>query len=202
MNMSAPPKYLRQLVEKNRSYRKFRHGHEISEGELLQMIDLARLTPSSKNRQPLKYILVHDEVDTRAVFPHLRWAWYLKNWSRPTPEERPSAYIVMLLDKQLNTGVDIEAGIAAQTILLAAAEMDLGGCIIHTNNRYELSRYFQLPESLEIVLVIALGKPAQEVVVDEIENDQSIIYYLDADQKHHVPKRKLKDVIWKPSTRQ
>lgn len=198
--MPASLKSLKQLVEKNRSYRKFVHSHKIAETELLQMVDLARLTPSSKNMQPLKYILVYNEIDTQAVFPHLRWAWYLKDWGGPTPEERPAAYIVMLLDKQLNSEVDFEAGIAAQTILLAAAEMDLGGCIIHTINRYELDRYFQLTESLEMVLVIALGKPAQEVVIDEIENGQSIIYYIDGYQKHHVPKRKLKDIIWKPNS--
>jgi len=200
--MSASLKSLKQLVEKNRSYRKFAYSHKITEAELLQMVDLARLTPSSKNMQPLKYILVFNELDTQAVFPHLRWAWYLKDWGGPTPEERPTAYIVMLLDKQLNNQVDFEAGIAAQTILLAAAEMNLGGCIIHTINRYELSRFFQLPESLEMVLVIALGKPAQEVIINEIENNQSVIYFTDEDQKHHVPKRKLKDIIWKPNPRQ
>lgn len=200
--MSASQKSLKDLILKNRSYRKFVHSYKIAENNLLEMIDMARLTPSSKNVQPLKYLLINKEADTQTVFPQLKWAWYLKDWDGPAPEEQPAAYIVMLLDKNLNNQADFDAGIAAQTILLAATEMDLGGCIIRTFNRYELCRYFQIPESLEIVLVIALGKPAQEVVVDEIENGENVAYYTGSDQKHHVPKRKLKDIIWKPTTQQ
>lgn len=197
--MSASQKSLKELVKVSRSYRKFVHDFKVSENLLLEMVDMARLTPSSKNVQPLKYLLVHRESDTELVFAQLKWAWYLKDWNGPAAEERPAAYIVMLLDKNLNDQAEFDAGIAAQTILLAAAEMGLGGCIIRTFNRYELRRYFQMPENMETVLIIALGKPAQEIVIDEIVKDQSTAYYTDEDHKHHVPKRTLKDIIWKPT---
>lgn len=199
--MSASLNLLKELVEKNRSYRKFVHSHKLSETELLQMVDTARLAPSSKNRQPLKYLLAYNATDTTAVFAHLKWAWYLKDWNGPSPEDRPAAYIVMLLDKNINDRADVDVGIAAQTILLAATEMGYGACIVRTVNYYEITKYFQLPPSLEIMLVIALGKPAQQIVIDEIETGQGIEYYEDTDNNHHVPKRKLADIIWNPKSR-
>ncbi|MBU1369624.1 MAG: nitroreductase family protein [Bacteroidetes bacterium] len=195
--MPTDPKNLTELVKRNRSYRKFDHNYTIAYDDLLKMVDLARLTPSSKNMQPLKYLVVHDSPDEKYVFSHLKWAWYLKEWSGPSPEERPSAYIIMLLDTSLNDRADFDAGIAAQTILLAATEMGLGGCIIRTLNRYELAKYFMLEPHLEILLVIALGKPTQQVIIDEMDASGSTAYFTDDENRHHVPKRNLKEIIWK-----
>ena len=188
---------LKQLVLKNRSYRKFRADKYVSLDTLESLIDLARITPSSKNFQPLKYILVDSRQDGDHVFDSLGWAKHLSNWDGPNPSERPPAYIIMLLDKNLNQEANIDAGISAQTILLGATEMGLGGCIIRTVDREKLNTYFNLPKHLEIILVIAIGEPNQEVKLIEI-SDETQSNYFEKDGVHFVPKRSLKHITFKP----
>lgn len=191
---------LQQLVLKNRSYRKFFADVKVSEEALKSLIELARNTPSSKNIQPLKYILLTKKPDTDFVFDRLRWAWYLKNWSGPAEDERPPAYIIMLQDTHLNEMSLIDAGISAQTILLGAVEMGLGGCIIRSVNRHEVTQYFKLPDHLQIIQVIAIGKPRQEVKTTSIKANGKIEYFEDENDVHWVPKRKLDDIIVKVIT--
>lgn len=188
---------LKDLVHKNRSYRKFKKSVKVSRELLVELINLARFAPSSKNRQPLKYILVTDPKETDFVFEQLKWAWFIPDWDGPAPDERPPAYIIMLLDRQLNERADFDAGIAAQTMLLGAVEKGLGGCIIRTVNRYEVSKYFQLPEHLEVILVVALGEPAQLVKLETEDKSGDMAYWMDEEGNHHVPKRKLEDLIYK-----
>lgn len=188
---------LKDLVLNNRSYRKFKANTSVSDTLLETLIDLARVTPSSKNIQPLKYLLLNDKADTDFVFERLKWAWYLKDWNGPTQEQRPPSYIVMLLDKNLNENAMIDAGIASQTILLGAVEQGLGGCIIRTVNRYEIQKHFKLPGHLEIILVIALGEPDQVVELTDIDQEGNIEYYEDKNKVHFVPKRRLNEVIIK-----
>ncbi|MDP2724367.1 MAG: nitroreductase family protein [Bacteroidales bacterium] len=192
---------LKDLVIKNRSYRKFHFDKKVSVEALRQLVDLARLTPSSKNRQPLKYVLVTEDPDANFVFKHLKWAWFLKDWSGPTPQEQPPAYIILALDKTINEQADIDAGIVSQTILLGATEMDMGGCIIRTVNRYELKKYFQLPESHEIILVIAIGFPNQDVRISEVNEDSNTQYFEEEGGRHVVPKRSLDELIILPASK-
>ncbi len=187
---------LKDLILKNRSYRKFKADQAVERDTLLELIDLARFAPSSKNRQPLKYILVNDTKKSDFVFEHLKWAWYIRNWDGPSPSERPPAYIIMLLDKELNDKADFDAGIAAQSILLGATEKGLGGCIIRTVNRYELSKYFDLPNQFDIVLIIALGIPAEEIQIDDQDTKGNMEYWRDENDVHHVPKRPLSELIY------
>jgi nitroreductase len=185
---------LKDLVLLNRSYRKFYNDKKVSIEQLVSLIDLARTTPSSKNRQPLKYLLVTTPKDVDFVFSHLKWALFLKDWNGPDKSEQPTAYIIMLLDKTLNEQADIDAGIAAQTILLGAVEKQLGGCILRTVNRYAITNYFNLPSTLEIIQVIAIGYPNQKVELTALDKTASVNYY---EEKgiHFVPKRKLEDII-------
>jgi nitroreductase len=191
-------KSFHNLVLKNRSYRRFDANFPVSKEVLTELLDLARLTPSSKNRQPLRYILVNNPDDCNFVFSHLKWAWYLRDWDGPSFEERPTAYLVMLLDKNVNDKADFDAGIAAQTILLGAVEKELGGCIIRTFNRYELAKYFQLPENFDIIMVIALGKPAEEIIIDNNDPSGKMEYFRDENGLHHVPKRTVNELIFNP----
>lgn len=186
------------LVRINRSYRRYDNNVKPDEHELKQLIEMARLSPSSKNRQPLRYILVTQKDACDFVASQLKWAWYLSNWDGPVESEMPGSYLVMLIDKQLNDKADFDAGIAAQTILLGAAAKGLGGCIIRTFNSYELSNYYSLPENLEIVMVIAIGKPMEEVEIDEGDPTGNYAYYRDKHDKHHVPKRPLEELIYNP----
>lgn len=190
---------LKDLVLQNRSYRKFHANKKVSQETLTELVDLARITPSSKNRQPLKYLLLTEQTDTDFLFQQLQWAWHLKDWAGPSVEERPAAYIVMLLDTNLNEYADIDAGISAQTILLGAVEKELGGCIIRTVNHYEVRKRFQLAEEMKIVLVIAIGYPNQEVQLCSPDKNGEIVYF-EKEGIHFVPKRGIEDLIIRHKT--
>ncbi|MFV1957307.1 MAG: nitroreductase family protein [bacterium] len=186
---------LKDLVLKNRSYRRFAQEHVIGEGILRELVELARLTPSSANLQNLKYILSSDPERNGLIFPALAWAGYLKDWPGPEEGERPSGYIVILRDTDISSAESCDHGIAAQTILLGAAEIGLGGCIIGSIARKKLRRNFNIPDHLEILLVLALGKPIEAVKLETVGDDGSIEYWRDEKGVHHVPKRSLDDII-------
>ncbi len=187
---------LRELLLKNRSYRRFYQEVKITGDELKSMVENVRFTPSGGNKQPLKFILVSDESMNREIFPHLRWAAYLTQWDGPKEGEQPSAYIVMLGNRKESPNIDADYGIAMQTILLSVAEKGYGGCLIGSLNKDKIRRLLDIPEELEISVIIALGKPKEKVVIDEVKNGD-IKYWRDEHQVHHVPKRTLEDLIYK-----
>jgi nitroreductase len=186
---------LRDLVTQNRSCRRFDEKHVVERTTLEQLVDLARLSPSAANLQPLKYILACDPQTNARIFPHLAWAGYLKDWPGPAEGERPSAYIVILADTQITRNVGCDHGIAAQTILLGATEKGLAGCMIGLIARDNLRAALDIPAPYEILLVIALGKRREQAVIERCTDPQSIKYWRDDQGIHHVPKRPLQDVI-------
>lgn len=183
------------LVRKNRSYRRFYENERVSRETLLKLIDYARLSPSGTNRQALRYYVSCDKALNAEISTGLRWAAYLKDWGGPEAGERPSAYIVMVQDEQYKAVTTIDYGIASQSILLGAVELGLGGCIIGNLDRAIIREALGIPESQEILLVIALGKPKEVVVIEEIGPEGDIKYWRDEQQVHHVPKRKLEDIV-------
>jgi nitroreductase len=186
---------LGNLVRKTRSYRRFYQDVRVDIGTLGHLVNLARLSASGANRQPLKYILSSDpEVNVR-IFPHTRWAGYLKDWNGPEEGERPAAYIVILGDTEISKDFGCDHGIAAQSIMLGATEWRLGGCILGALDRDGLRRVLQIPERYEILLVLALGKPRERVEIEYIGPDGDIKYWRDSEGVHHVPKRPIKEVI-------
>ena len=186
---------LKSLIAKSRSYRRYHQDFIIDQATLLDWVDCARLSPSARNAQPLKYILCYRPETNAAVFDCLAWAAYYKDWPGPMEGERPSAYIVMVLDQSISQGAGVDAGIAAQTILLAAAEQGLGGCIIASIRQELLRERLSIPEGYDVLLVLALGKPKEVVLIEPLGETGDIRYYRDAQSVHHVPKRALKDLI-------
>lgn len=186
---------LKELVARSRTVRRFVQSHAVSTETLRELVDLARLSPSGSNLQPLKYVLSSEPEQNARIFECLAWAGYLKDWPGPVEGERPSAYIVMLGDTTINKAFGCDHGIAAQSIMLGAAEAGLGGCIIGSVRRKELAELLGLSEQYEILLVLALGKPLETVVVEPIPTDGSVKYWRDEAQVHHVPKRALSDII-------
>jgi nitroreductase len=183
------------LVLRNRSYRRFNEAHRIARETLVELVELARCTPSAANRQPLKYILSADPKTNDRIFPCLAWAVYLQDWQGPAPGERPTAYIVILIDETITKDWWCDDGIAAQTILLGAAEKGLGGCMIGSINKERLRQDLQILAHLTIRLVVALGKPAEQVVLEDLEAGGDIRYWRDKQGVHHVPKRQLAELI-------
>jgi len=182
------------LIRKNRSYRRFYQEKAITEEQLKNLVELARLSPSTANLQPLKFILSWMPEKNSLIFPCLTWAAYLKNWAGPGEGERPSGYIIILGDKNIMENFSCNHGIAAQSILLGAVESGFGGCIIASINRDRLRATLNIPDKYEILLVITLGVPKEPVVIDEVK-EGDIKYWRDEQNVHHVPKRPLSEII-------
>ncbi len=186
---------VKDLIIRNRSYRRFHQDMGISRETLKDLVDLARLSGSGANMQPLKYIISCDAETNALVFPSLMWAGYLTDWEGPAEGERPSAYIIILCDDEISANPGIDHGIAAQSILLGATEQELGGCMIGSIHRTKLAEALSIPERYKILLVIALGKPKEHVLLENVGEDGSIKYWRDKKEIHHVPKRSLDEII-------
>jgi len=186
---------LKKLVALNRSYRRFYGDENITKETLLSLVDNARITASGANKQPLRYIVSCEKQVNEMIYPTLAWAGYLSDWSGPVQGERPSAYIIILQEKNSKMIAGVDHGIAAQTILLGAVEIGLGGCIIANIQREKLGKALEINGQYEILLAIAIGKPKEVVVIDEINVGEDIKYWRDASQVHHVPKLKLAEVV-------
>ena len=186
---------LKDTITKTRSCRRFKQEIPIEFETLLELIDLARLSASAANLQPLKYFISYELNKNELIFPHLLWAGYLKDWKGPQDGENPSAYIIVLGDKDISQSFEYDAGIAVQNIMLGATENGLGGCIIGSIKRQELRRTLNIPERFEILLVLALGVPAETVVLENVNDGGDIKYWRDENNIHHVPKRRLNNII-------
>ncbi|WP_075602200.1 nitroreductase family protein [Saccharicrinis aurantiacus] len=184
---------LKDLILQNRSYRRFEQDKAVSKETLSELVDLARLSPSARNAQPLKYILSYKPETNNIIFPHLGWAGYLKDWKGPEEGEQPAAYIIMLNDTSISSNFFSDNGIAAQSIMLGAVEKGLGGCIIGNVEREKLQRKLDIPSEYKILQILAIGVPKEEVVIKDL--DKSYQYWRDIKGKHHVPKRSLDDLI-------
>ena len=138
---------LKDLILKNRSYRRFDQSEIFPMRLLRAMVEAARLSASARNMQPLKYMLFNDSDSCSKIFPTLAWAGYLKDWPGPEEGERPSAYIVQLGDLELTDDWWCDDGIAAQSMLLTAVEEGFGGCIIGSVQRERLRDILNIPDS-------------------------------------------------------
>lgn len=185
---------LKDLLLVNRSYRRFYQDHRIPAEELKDLVRLTCYCSSGRNAQPLKYRIVHTPEECSRVFPCLSWAGYLTDWPGPDEGERPSAYLIQLLDTRIVENCLCDDGIQAQTILLGAVEKGWGGCLIKAFKNDALCRVLQIDEELKLMYVIALGKPKEKVVLEPMEGED-YKYWRDAEGVHHVPKRKAEDII-------
>jgi nitroreductase len=186
---------IEDLVRQNRSCRRFYQDQPVFRETLLWLVNLARLSASAANLQPLKYALSWEPEKNAAIFATLAWAGYLKDWPGPAEGERPAAYLVILGDRNIAANVGCDHGIAAQSILLGARGQGLGGCMIGSIKRDQLRQILALPERYDILLVIALGRPKEEVVLTEVGPDGDIKYWRDEKGVHYVPKRRLDEII-------
>lgn len=182
---------LYDLLKQNRSYRSYNPARSVSETELLSLIEAVRLCPSAANRQFLRYRLCFTQEEMQKVLPCTKWAGALPDWHFPPHGHEPPACIVLCHDTKISEDIRTSAkdcGIAAQTILLAAAELGLGGCMIASIQADKLAELLNIPAHLVPVLVITLGQPDETICLEEIESGESTVYYRDAQGVHHVPK--------------
>ncbi|MDD4600130.1 hypothetical protein SDC9_20952 [bioreactor metagenome] len=184
-----------ELIKKNRSYRRYYEEEKVSKETLISFVDNARLSPTGGNTQPLRYFIACEEAVVEKIHPTLAWAGYLKEWPGPDKGERPPAYIIILKDTTIPMVAGVDHGIAAQSILLGAVEKGLGGCILASIQRQKIAEVLEIADKYEVLFVVAIGKPKETVVIDEIEPGEDIKYWRDNQKVHHVPKRKLNDII-------
>jgi nitroreductase len=187
---------LKELITKNGTYRRFDESCKVEYQTLEGLVGLARLSASGGNRQPLKFVLCSTQSLCDKVFPYLSWAAYYRDWHGPVKGERPAAYVIVLGDKSINENFGVDHGIAAQSILLGATEAGFGGCIIANIKKEELCDELGIPDRFEVLMVIAIGKPIEHVIIEDIKNGE-VKYWRDNEQNHHVPKRTLDELILK-----
>lgn len=188
----------KELVKKSRSYRGYDESYRFTKKELMEFVECARFAPSSVNGQPFRYYLAWEKEEVDKIQKLTKWARALPELQLPHPGKCPTGFIIICQD--LNLGNDCnrytrDVGIVAQTMLLAATEQGLGGCMIGNYNRKEVIETLNLPENIVPMLIVAFGKPDEEIVLTEIEEGESIKYYRDENDVHYVPKRKLEDIV-------
>lgn len=188
----------KDLVRKNRSYRGYHENRRMTREELEEFVDCARLCPSSVNGQPFRYYLAWEKEEVDRIQKMTKWARALPQMTLPHEGMCPTGFIVILQDTNIGPSLaryQKDVGIVAQTMLLAAAEAGLGGCMIGNFSADEVKTGLNLPEHLAPMLIVAFGEPAEEIVLTEIEEGESTAYYRDENDVHYVPKRKLSDII-------
>lgn len=190
------PSFIEHLAHTTRSTRRFRNIYPVPESLMVKWVDNTRYCASAGNLQPLRYRIVTDPEQRQAVYETLSWGGYLEDWDGPIEEERPTGYIIMAVDTNIATAqaARIDTGIAAQTIMLASTEEGFGGCMILSFKKAQLTKVLDLPENLEPALVLALGRPIEDIRIVDMEKGD-VRYYRDENKVHYVPKRPLEDVI-------
>lgn len=184
------------LAVKSRSYRSYAPGHPVTEAQLRSLVECARVCPSAVNKQFLRFRLCCTPADMARVLPLTKWAAMLSDWQLPPQGHEPPAAIILCHDRTVAASESAstwDVGITAQTMLLAAAEMGLGGCMIGNFVKEKMQAALGLPDHLLPVLVLAIGKPDEEIILEPVT--ESTAYYRDAAGRHHVPKRRLEEII-------
>ena len=190
---------LLDLAKKSRSFRGYDESRKLTREELMYFVDCARFAPSSVNGQPFKYLLACDAATVNKIQPLTGWARALPQMKLPHEGKCPTAFIVICQNTEWDADLKRylkDVGIVAQTMLLAAAEKDLGGIMIGNFSPERVSEALDLPENIVPMLIVAFGKPDEQIVLTEIENGESIKYYRDENDVHYVPKRKLNDIVF------
>lgn len=189
---------LKDLAIRNRSYRRFDESVRVTMEMLRDWTDAARYAAASVNIQPLKYRLIDDPATCDKLFPLTGWARLLPDYPGPPEGERPTGYVVICCDKAVAPNVERfakDVGIVAQTIMLCAVEAGFGGCMIGNFKPDLVSEALDLPENCFPNLILALGKPAEEIILEPLGPEGKTAYYRDEADRHHVPKRSLEEIL-------
>ena len=188
----------KELVLKNRSYRGYDETHRMTREELVELIDYARLTPSAMNGQPFCYYLAWEKEEVDKIQPLTKWGAALPQMTLPHEGKCPTGFIVICQNKEVSENLQqyrTDLGIVTQTMCLGATAKGLGCCMIGNFNGITLRDALGIDEQYMPLLVVAVGKPDETIVIREIEKGESTKYYRDDEDVHYVPKRKLEDIL-------
>lgn len=184
---------LESLLKRNRSFRGYDRSVEVSEAQLLEMVKTVTWVASGMNAQPLRFRLVTGD-EANNIHPLVKLGAALPEEHLPHPGEEPSAYIVICSTVEENKIVDMDLGIAAQSILLKATEMGLGGIFILNFKADAVQTALSL--QMKPLAVLGIGKPAERIFLMPCHAGDSLAYYR-KDGVHYVPKIKVEDLIVK-----
>ena len=181
---------LQSLLAKNRSTRGFDTSFKVRKDQLLSLVEAARLAPSARNQQVLRYRLVTEE-EAHLVLPHIRLGGALPELNLPLEGTEPNAFVVICSDSE-GRFVDMDMGIATQTMLLRAVEMGLNGICIAAFDHEAVREALHLP--LAPQLILAIGRSAERIEVVDVAEGDSTTYYR-KNGTHYVPKLCTEDLI-------
>lgn len=182
---------LARLLRHNRSYRGYDASFRVREDQLRKIIAVATLCPSARNQQVLRFRPVLAD-EAAKVLRHIRLGGALPELHLPFPGTEPNAFIVICSTVEESKYVDVDLGIVAQSMLLQAVEMGLGGICIGAFDHKELREELSLPH--EPLLVLAIGRPAEKILLKECRAGDNLNYYR-MDNTHYVPKITIDDLI-------
>jgi len=160
---------------------------------LRRFVNAARLAPSAANLQPLEYFIVTEKEACSKIFETIGWAAYITPKWNPGVEERPTAYIVILVKDINNKFYTRDVSLASENIVLAAEGESVGSCILFNIDRDKIQEILKIPKTLYVDSIIALGYKAENPVVEDLKD--SVKYWRDENEVLHVPKRRLEDII-------
>ncbi len=190
-----PP--LDSLLLRNRSCRGYDSSYLVSNEELMQIISVANKVPSACNQQVLRFRPVLND-EAAAVNSHIRLGGALKELGLPLPGTAPNAFIVICSTIGRTHWADVDLGIMAQSMLLKATEMHLAGICIGAFDKDAIISELGIPEGLEPVLILAVGKSIEHIYLTEISEGENHSYYR-KDGIQYVPKVKIEDLLIKNS---
>lgn len=183
------------LVREARSCRRFDESAPLTQQDLDWLLECARLAPSARNAQELRFMTVTAGPILDQLFPLTRWAGALKDWKGPEQGERPTAFIATLMPEHAGYLICYDVGIACQTIQLGATSHGWGACMIQSFDHAQAAKLLNVPQGLKIALLVGLGVAVEKRVVAAMPPDGSFTYWRDKDQVHHVPKRSLTELL-------
>lgn len=146
------------LCQKRRSIRKYT-AQPIEQEKIDYLLQCALMSPSAKRTCPWEFIVVRDVAKLRPLAGCRTYGSQMFNTA--------TAAIIIALDPTLcdNTWI-ADGAIAAEHILLAAAEQGLGACWCHVHEREGapelVRRLCHIPEDKMVLCAIALGYPDEE----------------------------------------
>ena len=185
------------LIEGRRTYRRFDESRHIPDEVIADMKRAAQLSSSAMNRQPLRYIYIRTPETVNAVFDITSWGGAIPNGGgRPKVSERPTLFVAILTEKELQTKfTPFDEGLAASNLTLAAYAHGVGSCILGSVRVDELRNLLSIGDDLDVSCVIGFGYPAHKSTVKEVSMGEDIKYYMDENRDYIVPKKSISDTI-------
>ena len=181
------------LMERNRSYRGYQKDFVVKRDMLERIVVVNTKIASAKNQQVLRFKLVTKETGADIIVQNMKLGGLLPELHLPFPDTDPEALIIVCITIPENKFVDIDLGIAAQSMLLKATEMGLNGIMIGAFNKAKVIEAFQLP--YEPLLILAIGKGAERIKLQPVDKNEALAYYRDAEGVQYVPKIRWEQLL-------